>query len=524
MISSLDHFSLAQLQAAVDARKKAKTMPNPVIEDWKSCDLYYDKSGGDYTQVQHGIANSFKPSSSEDTMICVGCNVELFTDQLEYHKCNTLGLKKACVAMKTPDEDWTSDDEIKAATKCLEAKELSTEEGQELAQATTYGSGHRSRITNMQINLRDAIVDNAAELGKQAELVEDACGELVPKAFISLGGERTRDKCRLASLVLWKVVINLRNKKATEGECPFLQPASQDTYLRSLLASMKEQYDWRFSLTDDFKFQGGLNARIAMMYAERSEQWPNYGTASNKQIPQVFDTKDLDWTVFDEDNLEDHQLKCMGVCSTHLAFRGNKEHTHLTVANIIEGVFDPTHELKGMSWIGVDNFQDKAHKLTVHNNVKRSTNNMMRLPVEIENMSSQGGTLKRYTNKIAPGQKRFYCRAATLQERHRFTRAGFPNAEMSPKAVIGVNTVGVMMKKSMKKLGINTAGHGGRHLCISTMVNDATVNVQESLAAARHTSVAAQKNYVTRDNKSEMARFVALGSISRKEPELENDK
>ena len=47
---------------------------------------------------------------------------------------------------------------------------------------------------------------------------------------------------------------------------------------------------------------------------------------------------------------------------------------------------------------------------------------------------------------------------------------------------------------------------------------------ENKLAAARHNSVAAQKNYVTRDNKSEMARFVALGSISRKEPELENDK
>ena len=81
-------------------------MPNPTIEDWKSGDLYYDRSGGDNLQVQHGITNSFKPSSSEGMMICEGCEIELFTDQVEYHKCNTLGLKKARVG-QYPDRQNT---------------------------------------------------------------------------------------------------------------------------------------------------------------------------------------------------------------------------------------------------------------------------------------------------------------------------------------------------------------------------------------------------------------------------------
>ena len=359
---------------------------------------------------------SVEPSSSDDTVHCEGCGIELFQDQVEFHKCNTHGLTRAVVSTKTP-EDWSPDDEIKAATKKLEEKELETEEGQKMALATTYGERHNSRICTMTQNLKDAINNNKAELGKLAELVEDASGELVPKAFLSLGGKVIRDKCRLASQILWLMVKDLRNKKAKEGECPFLQPQSQDTYLRSLISAMKEQYDWRYSLTDHFKFQGGLNARIATLYAERCKEWPNYGTASNRQIPQVFDTKDLDWSVFDESILYEHQLKSMGVCGIHLAFRGNKEHTHLMVENIVEGHFDPTHELAGMPFIGIDNFEDKAHKLTVHNNVKRKTNNMMRLPVEMDNLLSPGGTLKRYMDKMSPSQRRVYRRAASKKQR-----------------------------------------------------------------------------------------------------------
>ena len=115
------------------------------------------------------------------------------------------------------------------------------------------------------------------------------------------------------------------------------------------MASMKEQYDWRFSLTDDFKFQGGLNACIAMLYKKRCEEWPDYGSASNRQMPDVLDTKELDWSVFNEDLIRDHQMKCMSVCGTHLAFRGNKEHTSLSLSNIVEGKFEPSHPLAGMS-------------------------------------------------------------------------------------------------------------------------------------------------------------------------------
>lgn len=174
-----------------------------------------------------------------------------------------------------------------------------------------------------------------------------------------------------------------------------------------------------------------------------------------------------------------------------------------------------------MSWIGVESFQDKAHKLSVHNSIKRKTNNTMHLPVEIENLSSPGGTLKRYMIKLSPGQKGFYCRSVSQLKGHKFGCAGFPNAEMSPKDVIGVHKIRVMTKEALKRLGISTTGHGARRLAITIVVNDATVNMSESLAFVRHNFLGAQRSYITHDNNSGYARFLALRSFKPKEDDDE---
>ena len=94
---------------------------------------------------------------------------------------------------------------------------------------------------------------------------------------------------------------------------------------------------------------------------------------------------------------------------------------------------------------------------------------------------------------------------------------------MSLKHVIGVNKIGEMMKVLLKKLGVNTTGHGARRISITTIVNDPCVIPNESLAFARHNSVSAQRSYVMRNNESEYARFVSLGSINGNEREGKND-
>ena len=93
-----------------------------------------------------------------------------------------------------------------------------------------------------------------------AKFVEDHNGMLVPKLFKKLGGEKNMEKQKLASNVIWHWISELENEKPTYGgnRCPYLQPSTVNTYIRTLLGYMKEEYDWRYSLEHDFNFTGGL--------------------------------------------------------------------------------------------------------------------------------------------------------------------------------------------------------------------------------------------------------------------------
>ena len=57
---------------------------------------------------------------------------------------------------------------------------------------------------------------------------------------------------------------------------------------------------------------------------------------------------------------------------------------------------------------------------------------------------------------------------------------------------IGINKISIMMKNGCKRVGLEITGHGLRRISITTLVNDSAVNIEESLAFARHASVAAQ--------------------------------
>ena len=64
---------------------------------------------------------------------------------------------------------------------------------------------------------------------------------------------------------------------------------------------------------------------------------------------------------------------------------------------------------------------------------------------------------------------------------------------MSYLQPIGVNKLAKMMKTGCKTVGLEVTGHGLRRISITTLVNDPAVNIEESLAFARHSSVAAQR-------------------------------
>ena len=66
-------------------------------------------------------------------------------------------------------------------------------------------------------------------------------------------------------------------------------------------------------------------------------------------------------------------------------------------------------------------------------------------------------------------------------------------------------------KEQRRSVRLRPTGHALRRLFVSTLVNDPAVSAEEALLASRHSSVAAQRPYMTLDQKSEANRFKALG-------------
>ena len=149
-----------------------------------------------------------------------------------------------------------------------------------------------------------------------------------------------------------------------------------------------------------FNFQGGLSARMNKMFNDRKKEWPGvYGTGSKVQIPKNAESSgEVDLLQFDENNLHEHQQKLMIICGCFLGLRGRNEHAYLETNNIIEGVFPANHEFGGQPFIGIDGFTDKTHKITMTNPIVRKTKGVMRLPVDVDDLSSPGGCIKRYMN------------------------------------------------------------------------------------------------------------------------------
>ena len=50
------------------------------------------------------------------------------------------------------------------------------------------------------------------------------------------------------------------------------------TLIRTVLGIMKQEFGWEYSLDNDFKFTGGLSARMKKLFNERSKQFPAVST------------------------------------------------------------------------------------------------------------------------------------------------------------------------------------------------------------------------------------------------------
>jgi len=74
--------------------------------------------------------------------------------------------------------------------------------------------------------------------------------------------EVTPATAKLANNVMWRFALKIGDKKhvLVKSTCPYIQPSSHATYICAILAYMKEEYGWRYTLDKDFGFKGGLAA------------------------------------------------------------------------------------------------------------------------------------------------------------------------------------------------------------------------------------------------------------------------
>ena len=122
-------------------------------------------------------------------MRCNVCGITVDIDVINDHVCPTdLFLKRAPTKDKV---NYTSDDEFALINKGFTAEELE-KNGDQYLKATTYSRGHARRRDKLQADLVKVVKENKELLGPMAELIEDpnCSGRMVPKAFVSLGGEK----------------------------------------------------------------------------------------------------------------------------------------------------------------------------------------------------------------------------------------------------------------------------------------------------------------------------------------------
>ena len=104
----------------------------------------------------------------------------------------------------------------------------------------------------------------------------------------------------------------------------------------------------------------------------------------------------------------------------NFGFRGNSEHTFLEILNITHGHFPLHHSFADYKYIGINDLQDKNIKLSVNQDHVCDIKHHMRTPIMDNDPTSSdfGGSLKRFMEKLAPGQTQMHCKVIPEKLRH----------------------------------------------------------------------------------------------------------
>jgi len=114
--------------------------------------------------------------------------------------------------------------------------------------------------------------------------------------------------------------------------------------------------------------------------------------------------------------------------------------------------------------------------------------------------------------KMSPGQLRIHCQPATSAQKMAFASIKRPEALYSPNMPLGKNSITQLFAEAGVLLALENPlkGHSLRRMAITKMATGG-VSVQEIMATARHTSVAAAVTYMSRTDDSNAKKIKALG-------------
>lgn len=219
-------------------------------------------------------------------------------------------------------------------------------------------------------------------------------------------------------------------------------------------------------------------------------------------------------------------MKILFGCGIYAAFRGSSEHVLFSPSHVSFGIYPEDYEvpeLRGVRFASIDAFgTDKSHKITVNQNYSRETSGVLCFPINENDPNCFGASLRRYINKLSPGQKRMYCYWRTD------AAAVFPGGDggslqyiFHARKPLGMNKIRELFTEGAAILGLpkKFLPHSLRALCITRMVNDNGVSLSETMEVARHSSVAASKDYMVVNGVSAFNRMKALGaSVPTRDP------
>ena len=232
---------------------------------------------------------------------------------------------------------------------------------------------------------------------------------------------------------------------------------------------------------------------------------------AKKVLPPGEEDK-IDLSAFDESDPEEHLMKIFLGNGLFAGLRGSSEHVSLLVAQIVSGIYSPSHPFQGMTWAGLDLKNRKANKLRPTNVYFSENAEINRQPVWDSDPSSScwAGSLLRFRDKIGPNQKRVYCYPASDADKALYEKQGCPRAAYNPNRPMGKNCLAKLLKAAAKKLGFSEpdeiTGHMLRRMAVTTLVNNPNVNLSESMELAGHKSVSAHLAYIEKDSVSEVER------------------